>query len=165
MCRKTKTVGEMLIDVGEGRRTEEIAMNPKAYRILNLEVLGEGTPQIAITPERLHAFGVAMVAVASGIDETGEEWNEMMEWGETYDEAVERFKKRAPDILAALCPGGTIHTARAVGRVKIRQPDMSEENEHTAVLVRSAKEYPEDDYPSMTDITHVTAAVLDWEKR
>ena len=56
-----------------------------------------------VTPQGLEAFARAMAAAASGLDEIGEEWDEMMEgmWNETYDEAVARFRKRAPAVLEA----------------------------------------------------------------
>lgn len=65
------------------------------------------TPVWVIAPEAWEAFARALVAAASGLDETGEEWNEAMEgmWEESYDEAVARFKERAPAVLQSILPG------------------------------------------------------------
>jgi hypothetical protein len=50
----------------------------------------------------LDAFARVMVAVASGLDETDDEWDEISHWEESYAEAVERFKRGAPKVLATV---------------------------------------------------------------
>ena len=73
--------------------------------ILDAHIYGGDTDSISIVPAEVEeAFARAMVAAASGLDETDEEWDETMQgmWGETYAEAVARFKERAPAVLTAV---------------------------------------------------------------
>ena len=64
--------------------------------------------RVVYTAEDVERAAVAAVAAASGLDETGAEWDELMEgmWNESYDEAVERFKKVARAAITAA--GGVV---------------------------------------------------------
>jgi len=87
-----------------------------------------------VTQEALEAFARAMVAAASGLDETDEEWDETMEgmWNESYAEAVARFKERAPAVLESL----NITVVNEVVEVEGMFETGTEFDEHVPTVLR-----------------------------
>ena len=71
-----------------------------------------------VSKEARRAFAAAMVAAASGLDEVGEEWEEMCGyWEESYEEAVARFERRMGPVARALL-GGEVVVADEVAYVE-----------------------------------------------
>jgi len=82
-----------------------------------IEPPASGGPCYVVTREAMDALARAMVAVASGLDEVGEDWDETMQgmWEESYAQAVARFRRRIPAILRALYgKDGGVYEAEAV---------------------------------------------------
>lgn len=88
-----------------------------------------------VSKEARRAFAVAMVAAASGLDEVGEEWEEMCGyWEESYEEAVARFERRMGPVACALLGGevyeGEVVTVNSAGVVTIPIRDIDGESRY-----------------------------------